>query len=86
MKYEYRSISAPSVLRHFPICLPCGCFEDDSKIVKVPRYDVRIKYGTTNWGSRGQIIKEITLDCDCCGAHEIFDVERYEVYENDLSW
>lgn len=84
--YEYRNLRASQVTSVFPGTLPCSCYDDESKIYKVPRYDVRIRYGTTVYGSRGRIIEEITVECDCCGSWRRSNVERYDVYQNDISW
>ena len=84
--YEYRDLRASQITSVFPGTLPCTCYDDASKIYKVPRYDVRFKFGTTSYGYRGRIIKEITVECDCCGAFKRTDVESCDVYERDINW
>lgn len=84
--YNYYGLRASQINSVFYGCLPCSCWDDDDKVYKVPRYDVRITYGSTIYGSRGRLIREITVECDCCGASRRFNVESYDVYQNDLSW
>ena len=84
--FSYTSLRASQINSVFPGCVPCRCYDDKEKIYKVPRYDVRISLGTVGYGSRGRIIKEIVVYCDCCGAERRYDVESYDVYQNDLSW
>lgn len=84
--YDYNGLRASQINSVFPGCIPCRCYDDDEKIYKVPRYDVRVRFGTTHYGTRGKIIKEIVVACDCCGAERRYDVEYCGVCENDLSW
>lgn len=84
--YSYNGLRASQITTFFPFALPCACYDDASKIYKIPRYDVRIKYGTTEYGYRGRILKEITVECDCCGRSKRTDVEYRDVYQKDLNW
>lgn len=84
--YDYVGLRASQITSHFPGYIPCNCSYDDSKVYKVPRYDVRLSYGSTQYGSKGRIVKEIMVECDCCRSRERYDVERYDVYQNDLNW
>ena len=84
--YDYTGLRAGQVNMFFSGCVPCTCFDDPVNIYKVPRYSVKISLGTTAYGSRGRIIKEIVVECDCCGASRRYNVECYGVYQNDLTW
>ncbi len=84
--YSYDDLRAGQITSVFYGCVPCGCYDDPNKIYKVPRYSVRIRYGSTVYGYRGRIIREITVTCDCCGASRTYDVESRGVYEKDLNW
>ena len=84
--YSYSNLRASQINSLFPGCVPCGCHDDSSKIYKVPRYDVRICYGSTIYGSRGRLVREILVECDCCGASRRYDVESRGVYENEIPW
>lgn len=84
--YDYCGLRALQIKAFFPGSVPCWCHDDSSKIHRVPRCDVRIRYGSTVCENRGRIISEITVYCDCCGASRHSNVERHEVYEKDISW
>ena len=84
--YDYSDLRASQINSVFPGCVPCGCYDDPDKIVKVPRYDIRLRFGTTVYGNRGRLICQIRLHCDCCEKERTYDVEKYEVYENEIPW
>ena len=84
--YSYSGLRASQINSVFPGCVPCRCQDDSEKIYKVPRYNVRIGYANLEVGHRGKRIKEIRVECDCCGAERCYDVEHYDVYANDLNW
>lgn len=86
MRYTYRGLSGKQIDNVFGGCVPCNCYQDPDKIYKVPRYDVDVKYGTTSYGNGSTLISEITVECDCCGARERYDVERRDIYSGDLPW
>lgn len=62
---------------------PCFCYEDPYKDCT---YHVTTKTGSTYYGYRGAIIKNIRLECSCCGKVSRNDVEYLDVYENDVKF
>lgn len=86
MQYRFNGISGQAINKIFPGCVPCRCYDDDEKVYKIPRYDVEMVYSSTQYGYGVRLTKEIYVECDCCGAREKFNVERYEVYSNSIPW
>lgn len=63
-----------------------NCWDDPDMIYRIPRYDVDVKYANTYYGNGSRLIKEIRVECDCCGAQETYDVENQDVYSSDINW
>lgn len=88
--YNYTSLRPSQITSHFPGCVPCNCNDDAERIYKIPRYDVKLRLGytycKTSNNDTSRNIKEIRVECDCCGAVGTYDVESYDVFVKDLNW
>lgn len=82
MGQMYWGLYSTTVLDKFRDVMPCFCHSD--KPYNPPLYNVRTSTGTTYLGSRGPIIKEVTIECLSCGQSRTSNVEYKEIYENDF--
>ena len=83
---SYSAVSGQKVNSVFRGCLPCRCYDDPKKIYKVPRYTVDFTYASTYLGNGDRKIREVRVECDCCGRYERTDVEDRDIWTSDISW
>ena len=80
------SVSGQKVNSVFRGCLPCRCYDDPDKIYKVPRYTVDFKFTSTWRGNGDRKIKEVRVECDCCGSYDHYDVESRDIWLREIDW
>lgn len=83
---HYNGISGQKIKSVFPGCLPCKCYDNPKKIYKVPRYSVDFAYTSTWKGNGDRKIREVRVECDCCGSYDRYDVEDRDIWTSEISW
>lgn len=83
--FDYYSLHARNIKSIFPNCLPCNCYDSEKSTGKIPRYNVKVVYGTLPYSDE-KIIKEIGIQCGCCNTYKFFNVENWQVSTNSLHW
>lgn len=82
MGQMYWGVYPTALLDKFREEMPCSCYRDN--VYRPPLYNVRTSTGTIYVGSRGPIIKEVTIECLSCGQLRASNVEYKGIYENDF--
>ena len=84
--YNYTNLLASDIKEVFGRCIPCNCYDDIKKMVKVPRYDVMFRYSPIICSTKGRRINFMWVHCDCCDKELLYDVEHLNIYEREINW
>lgn len=86
MKKKYRSMYCSQIVKFFPNCVPCRCFEDRNMITEpIPYYTVTLTLGEASKDGSREIIS-LLVECQNCESAKEYDVRKYHVKDTDIDW